>query len=151
MDTWKTPKPKESLADYVVRLRKALNLTQFELADLAGIHSRSVGKIERGLTVKINRRTLQGLASALGIPQEYLDATTKGEEVSLEIGVKFCPLCWNPGTPADPMWSNFRAKYCYLCGKPLRASCINCGELVLSLRHRFCPLCGHPYKEMAKT
>lgn len=151
MDTWKTPKPGESLAGYVLRLRKALNLTQFELAHQSGIHSRSVGKIERGLTVKINRRTLQGLAIALGVPQEYLDAVTKGEEVPLVTGVKFCPQCWNPGNPADPIWSNIRAKYCYLCGTQLRTNCTNCGELVLSLRHRFCPLCGFPYKEMGKT
>lgn len=149
MDTWKTPKPGESLAGYVSRLRQALKLTQFELASQSGIHSRSIGKIERGLTVKINRRTLQGLAIAFGVPQEYLDAVTKGEEVSLVTGVKFCPSCWNPGNPADPMWSHIRAKYCYLCGTQLRTTCANCGELVVSLRHRFCPLCGYPYK--AKT
>lgn len=62
MDTFKTPNSDESLASYVSRVRKKLNLTQSELADAAGIHGRSVGKIERGLTVKINRRTLQGLA-----------------------------------------------------------------------------------------
>jgi transcriptional regulator with XRE-family HTH domain len=45
MNTFKTPKSGESLADYVLRIRKGLNLTQFELADAAGIHSRSVGKI----------------------------------------------------------------------------------------------------------
>lgn len=43
-------------------------MTQFELAAAAGIHSRSVGKIERGLTLKINRRTLGGLAISLGVP-----------------------------------------------------------------------------------
>ncbi|MEH2351021.1 MAG: helix-turn-helix transcriptional regulator [Nostoc sp.] len=63
------------------------------MADAAGIHGRSVGKIERGLTVKINRRTLQGLALALGVPQEYLDAVIKSEEVSQVRGVKFCPRC----------------------------------------------------------
>ncbi|BBD63871.1 XRE family transcriptional regulator [Nostoc commune NIES-4072] len=80
MDTFKTPQPSESLSSYVSRIRKKLNLTQFQLADAAGIHGRSIWKIERGLTVKINRRTLQGLAIALGVPQEYLDALIKGEE-----------------------------------------------------------------------
>ena len=65
MDTFKTPKHGESLADYVLRIRKGLNLTQFELADAAGIHSRSVGKIERGLTMKLSHKTLSGLALAL--------------------------------------------------------------------------------------
>jgi DNA-binding XRE family transcriptional regulator len=151
MDTFTTPHPSESLASYVSRVRKKLNLTQLELADAAGIHGRSVGKIERGLTVKINRRTLQGLAIALGVPQEYLDAVIKGEEVSQVRGVKFCPQCWNPGAAVDPMWSHVKAKFCYLCGTPIRANCANCGELVLSLRHRFCPICGCAYKTPVKT
>lgn len=150
MNTFKIPQPQESLAGYIRRIRKDLGMTQSDLAIAAGIHGRSVGKIERGLTVKINRRTLQGLALALGVPQEYLDAVTKGEEVSQVQGVKFCPQCWNPGAAADPIWSQVKAKFCYLCGTQLRASCVNCGELVLSLRHRFCPICGYPYKASAK-
>jgi transcriptional regulator with XRE-family HTH domain/predicted nucleic acid-binding Zn ribbon protein len=151
MDTFKTPNSGESLADYVSRIRKALNLTQLELADAAGIHGRSVGKIERGLTVKINRRTLQGLAIALSVPTEYLEAVSKGEEVKQAQGIKFCPQCWNPGAAVDPMWSNVKAKFCYLCGTAIRANCANCGELVLSLRHRFCPVCGSAYKVSVKT
>lgn len=151
MDTRYTPQAEESLAAYVLRVRKALNLTQLELADAAGIHGRSVGKIERGLTVKINRRTLQGLALALGVPTEYLEAVSRGEEVKQVQGIKFCPQCWNPGAAVDPMWSNLKAKFCYLCGTPIRANCANCGELVLSLRHRFCPVCGFAYKASVKT
>ncbi|MBK1991014.1 zinc ribbon domain-containing protein, partial [Sphaerospermopsis aphanizomenoides BCCUSP55] len=117
----------------------------------AGIHSRSVGKIERGLTLKINRRTLGGLAIALAVPQEYLDAVIKGEEVSLVQGVKFCPQCWNPGTAADPLWANVRAKFCYLCGTSLRSSCANCGELVVSLKYKFCPMCGRSYKPVVSN
>lgn len=45
MDTIKTPKSGESLASYVVRIRKELNLTQFELANAAGFHELSVGKM----------------------------------------------------------------------------------------------------------
>ncbi|MEI2580378.1 zinc ribbon domain-containing protein [Scytonema sp. PRP1] len=126
-------------------------MTQFELADAAGIHSRSVGKIERGLTTKLNQKTLRGLALALGVPQEFLEAVTKGEEVQLVQGVKFCPQCWSPGNAADPMWGHVKAKFCYLCGTQLRASCVNCGELVVSTRHRFCPICGHSYKTGVQT
>lgn len=146
MDTSQTPQPGESLADYLVRIRKFKHWTQFELAQAAGIHSRSVGKIERGLTTKLNQKTLRGLAVALGVPQEFLEAVSKGQEVQRQQGVKFCQQCWSPGHAADPMWQNVKAKFCYLCGTQLQASCANCGELVVSTRHRFCPICGHPYK-----
>lgn len=119
MDTFKTPNSDESLASYVSRVRKKLNLTQSELADAAGIHGRSVGKIERGLTLKINRRTLQGLAIALGVPQEYFDAVIKGEEVSQVRGVKFCP---NVGILAR------RLTLCGVISKP---------SFVISAVHRF--------------
>ncbi len=149
MDTFKTPQPKESLAAYVLRVRKALHLTQFELANAAGIHLVSVGKIERGLTTKLNHKTIRGLAVGLGVPVEYLEALIKGEEVkTTQSGIKFCPKCWNPGSAADPMWGNIKARYCYLCGAKLSSSCAKCGELIVSLRHRFCPICGHPYKNI---
>ena len=106
------------------RIRKALNLTQLELGDPAGIHSRSLGKIERGLTVKINRKTLHGLAHPLAVPQEYLSAVNNGEEVN----------------QVD------RVKFCYLCGAQLRATCTNCAELVVSLKYKFFSMCGKPYK-----
>jgi DNA-binding XRE family transcriptional regulator len=151
MDTIKTPKSGESLANYVVRIRKELNLTQFELAEAASLHSRSVGKIERGITTKLSKKTLQGLAVGLGTPVEYLEAIIKGEEARPIQGVRFCPHCWNPGSSADPMWSNLKAKYCYLCGTQLRASCAHCGELVVSLRYKFCPICGKPYKTVSQN
>jgi DNA-binding XRE family transcriptional regulator len=149
MDTLKIPQPRESLAAYVLRVRKALKLTQFELANAAGIHLVSLGKIERGLTTKLNHKTIRGLAVGLGAPVEYLEALVKGEEIkTTQFCFKFCPQCWNPGSAVDPIWGNIKAKYCYLCGTKLRASCAKCGELVTSLRHRFCPICGHPYKNM---
>lgn len=151
MDTFKTPRPRESLADYLTRIRKSTGMTQLELADAAGVHSRSIGKIERGITTKLNRKTLRGLAIALGVPQEYLEAVSKGEEVKQVLGVKFCPQCWTPGSAADPIWGNVRAKFCYLCGTQLRASCANCGELVVSLKYKFCPMCGKPYKSTAQN
>jgi DNA-binding XRE family transcriptional regulator len=153
MDTLKKPKQGESLAAYVLRIRKILNLTQFDLAAAAGIHSRSVGKIERGLTTRLNRKTLQGLAVGLGVPVEYLEASVDGSEViEAPQSIKFCPACWKPGSAADPMWGNLRAKFCYLCGTQLRANCANCGELVVSLKYRYCPMCGYSYKELiAKT
>jgi Double zinc ribbon len=97
--------------------------------------------------MKLSHKTLSGLALALSVPVEYLQAVVRGEEVVAMPAIKFCPQCWNPRGAADPMWGNVRAKFCYLCGTPLRASCRNCGEMVVSLRYKFCPLCGKPYKD----
>ncbi|MBR8834454.1 MAG: zinc ribbon domain-containing protein [Stigonema ocellatum SAG 48.90 = DSM 106950] len=77
---------------------------------------------------------------------EYLEATIKGEEAGPIQGVRFCPNCWKECCSADPIWSNVKAKYCYLCGTQLRASCDHRGELVVSLKYKFCPICGKPYK-----
>lgn len=146
MDIFKLPRPQESLADYIKRIRTSLRMTQFELAIAAGIHSRSIGKIERGLTSRLNRKTLRGLAGGLGIPQEYLEAVERGESVKGVNSVKFCPHCWTPGANPDPLWSQVRAKFCYLCGMQLQTSCTHCGELVVSLKYKFCPMCGKSYK-----
>ncbi|WP_026734968.1 double zinc ribbon domain-containing protein [Fischerella sp. PCC 9605] len=146
MPTSPAPTLQESLADYVKRIRMDLQMSQLELAAASGIHPHSLGKIERGKTTRLNRKTLQGLAMALSIPQEYLEAICKGEEVKVIVAVKFCPQCWTPGTGADPMWTDVRAKYCFMCGTPLRSHCANCGELVASLKYRFCPFCGFAYK-----
>ena len=48
------PNPDEPLADYVKRVRASLGLTQKELATKAGVHLQSLGKIERGITTKLN-------------------------------------------------------------------------------------------------
>ncbi|KAB8329876.1 helix-turn-helix domain-containing protein [Scytonema tolypothrichoides VB-61278] len=151
MDTLKLPRPQESLADYIKRIRTSDGMTQFELAIAAGIHSRSVGKIERGLTTRLNRKTLLGLAGALGIPQEYLEAVERGESVKPVNSVKFCPQCWTPGAVADSLWSPVKAKFCYLCGMQLRTNCAHCGELVVSLKYKFCPMCGKPYKAASQN
>ncbi|WP_313937795.1 helix-turn-helix domain-containing protein [Anabaena azotica] len=55
-----TPQSQESLAEYVKRIRNALGLSQTELANIAGIHIQSLGKIERGLTTKLNTKSHRG-------------------------------------------------------------------------------------------
>jgi DNA-binding XRE family transcriptional regulator len=60
----KEPSLKESLAEYVKRIRTSLSLSQTELALKAGIHLQSLGKIERGMTTKLNSKSQRGLAVA---------------------------------------------------------------------------------------
>jgi hypothetical protein len=123
-----------------------LGLSQKELAEKAGIHSQSVGKIERGQTTRLKQKPKNGLALALGVPEEYLEAAYKGKRVDAIATLKFCPQCWLPGTPPDPMWTSPRSKCCFACGTALCDRCSNCGESIASLKFRFCPYCGKSYK-----
>jgi DNA-binding XRE family transcriptional regulator len=146
LETDKVPAPGESLAEFVRRLRIGQGLNQKELATKAGIHLQSLGKMERGKTAKLNHKTKNGLAYALGVPTEYLEATSKGISVEGMSTLQFCPQCWLPGTAPDPLWMSTRAKFCFACGNELSCRCRSCNELILSLKHRFCPFCGTAYK-----
>lgn len=141
------PIPEETLAGYVRRVRTNLGLSQKELAEKAGIHLQSVGKIERGQTTRLNQKPKSGLAYALSVPVEYLDAVCKGVAVEAIASLKFCPTCWVPGIPPDPMWTSTRSKYCFACGSGLCDRCSSCNEPLVSLKFRFCPYCGKTYKK----
>lgn len=141
-----SPIPGESLADYIRRLRLGLGLNQKQVAAKAGVHLQSIGKMERGKTAKLNHKTKNGLAYALGVPAEYLEAVCKGIPVEATAALKFCPNCWVPGTAPDPLWMNLRSKYCFACATELRSHCSGCNEAITSLKHRFCPYCGKAYK-----
>ncbi|CAN5729116.1 zinc ribbon domain-containing protein [soil metagenome] len=140
------PKAQESLADYVNRQREALGLSRIALAERAGIHKQSLGKIERGQTQTLNRRTLSSLSQALQVPVDYLDAVARGQAETLGPSLKFCPQCWQAGTAPDPIWTDARSQYCFMCGSGLQDACTACGEPLHSLTFRFCPHCGQPYK-----
>ena len=150
-ETEKLPKPSETLDDYIKRLRLSLHLSQQELAVRAGIHLQSLGKLERGTRQRLNHKTKVGLASALDIPSEYLEALSQGRPIeALEIK-KFCPKCWIPGTSPDTTWTLHRANYCLICGTNLHPACTGCGEIFTSYKHKFCPNCGTAYKSQKKS
>lgn len=144
-DPTKAPKPQESLSGYIRRLRMEAHLSQRELAEAAGLHFQSLGKLERGQTHRLNQKTKKGIAIALDIPQEYLEAACQGRPVEGVTKKQFCPGCWQGGTQPDPVWTLPRAKYCLLCGTQLGHHCIGCHEPIISFKHRFCPHCGAPY------
>jgi len=140
------PQPQESLQDYVRRLRSQRQLSQAQLSQAAGVHRQTLGKIESGVTQRLNHRARNGLALALAIPVEYLDAVCHGKPVTPGIQLKVCPRCWIPGSPPDPMWTDLRSQYCFACGTALLSRCQHCQEPILSLKFRFCPYCGTGYK-----
>ncbi len=143
------PKAQESLADYVNRQRLSLGLSRVALAERAGIHKQSLGKIERGQTQTLNRRTLSSLSLALQVPVDYLEAVARGQAGTLGPSLKFCPQCWQTGTAPDPIWTDARSEYCFMCGSELQDACGACGEPLHSLTFRFCPHCGQPYKQVS--
>lgn len=142
----KLPNPDETLAEYVWRLRTALGMSQAELAQKAGMHLQSIGKIEAGKTTRLNSKSSAGLSRALQVLEEYLDAVCKGVPVTAVQQLKICPQCWTPGTEAEAMWLNPRSKYCFACGTQLCDRCSSCNEPITSIKFRFCPYCGNAYK-----
>ncbi len=145
-ETEKLPQPSETLDSYIKRLRLLLHLSQQELATKAGIHLQSLGKLERGGRQRLNQKTKKGLAIALDIPSEYLEAVSQGRGIEASIIKKFCPKCWIPGTQPEQTWTLSRANNCLMCGTSLQKSCTGCGEPFTSFKHKFCSNCGIPYK-----
>ncbi|MFL9455938.1 helix-turn-helix domain-containing protein [Tolypothrix bouteillei VB521301_2] len=150
MNTLKTPQPGERLAAYIKRIRDTNNMTQSDVATRAGIHLHSLGKIERGITQSLNTKTRRGLSIALSIPEEYLESVCKGETVETTTHISFCPQCWQPGTPTDPIWNDPRAKFSSLFHLRYRLYvlvCTNCGYFITSFEHVFCPICESSHKK----
>ncbi len=136
------PLPQETLQLYVRRLRTQRQLSQAQLSQAAGVHRQTIGKIENGMTQRLNQRARSGLALALAVPVEYLDAVSQGTPIAPVTHLKFCPHCWIPGNPPDPMWTDLRSHYCFACGTALLSRCPQCQEPIGSLKFRFCPYCG---------
>jgi transcriptional regulator with XRE-family HTH domain len=141
------PSPEETLAEYIRRKRGHLALSQKELSEKSGLHLQSLGKIERGKTSRLNQKTRRALASALEVPEQYLEKLSGGVITPIVQTIKICPSCWTPGTEPETMWNNSRSKFCFACGTGLRSRCAGCGEAMTSFRFRFCPHCGRSYKE----
>lgn len=147
MDTFNTPLPQETVGDYIKRLRVELKMSQNQLANAAGIHLHSLGKIERGITTRLSYKTRRGLARALSIPSEYLEAICNGSHLPQPFTcIKFCPQCWTPGKPTEPIWNDIRSLHCFMCGYELISHCLKCGKSVTTFKHCYCPYCGFYYK-----
>jgi transcriptional regulator with XRE-family HTH domain len=76
----------QSLAELLVGYRKSVGLTQEMLAERAGISTRAISDMERGLVRHPQRRTWQALADALALADperlEFLRAVGHGEPVA---------------------------------------------------------------------
>ena len=78
------PAPDDSLESSLRRLRRAAGMTQEELAQVAGISTRTVSDIERGLRSVVHGDTARRLCSALGLTGEsrdMFDALARGRQM----------------------------------------------------------------------
>jgi transcriptional regulator with XRE-family HTH domain len=98
------------VAEYVRRVRTGLKMSQRSLAAAARMHVQSLGKIEKGETRRLSGKTKAGLARVLGVSADVLDAVCRGVPVVEVRGLKICPRCWVPGSDAEAMWLEGRAK-----------------------------------------
>jgi transcriptional regulator with XRE-family HTH domain len=80
-DKDKLPADGETLSNYIKRLRQQLHFSQQELANQAGIHIQSLGKLERGTRQRLNQKTKTALANVFDIPIEYLEAVSQGKTI----------------------------------------------------------------------
>jgi Predicted transcriptional regulators len=75
---------KTILGQKLQHLRKEKNWTQDELGKLIGIHGRSIGKYEAGMS-NPSRETLQKLANIFEVPMEYFLVEEENTLASLPI------------------------------------------------------------------
>jgi transcriptional regulator with XRE-family HTH domain len=73
-----------NIGDRIRMVRKAVGVSQEEVARRAGTSLKNVGEIERGLVTDPHYSTLRGIAHALGMPVEVL---VKEEEPTLPLPV----------------------------------------------------------------
>jgi tetratricopeptide (TPR) repeat protein/transcriptional regulator with XRE-family HTH domain len=59
------------------RFRRAVGLTQEELAELSGLSARAVADIERGRTIRPYRSSVRALADALNLPDDERELLTR--------------------------------------------------------------------------
>jgi len=81
------------IANRVKKLRKALDLTQHQLAELVGVAQNSIQKLEKGDTK--NPRNIEALARALNCTPEYLQfgiGETQADKKSANNNVSLGPI-----------------------------------------------------------
>lgn len=137
----------ESLGSYITKVRELRGYSKAELARRARLHFSSLSRIENGETegIKMRLKVQSGLATALKIPVDYIQAACRGEVVDTDQTNNVCPSCWVPGASPDVRWSMADAKFCLRCGNKLQNKCERCNQAIL-LTARFCPECGLPYR-----
>ena len=151
--------PKSSL---IANRRKAKNLSQEELAQLAGLSQTTISRAEKG-EGSINPRILAKIARALGVPvREIAEESTLQDRLEQGAVESFYAMCPNPlcrrneltrvgGKPAVswksgqfyPIARRDETNFCPDCGTELVKECPSCGRILEDRGARYCISCGN--------
>ena len=133
--------------------RRALGLTQAQLASEIGCHQAALSMFENGKATKLSSEYVEQLANRLKIDLKALRESEKVAAPSFQqhvVSVGFCP---DPECPSNVAYAVgertlFRVtlqkgRYCAHCGEVLEKRCPSCGAL--PNEGACCTMCGSPY------
>ena len=133
--------------------RRALGLTQAQLALEIGCHQAALSMFENGKTTKLSSEYVERLADRLKIDLKALMESEKAAEPPVLQHVASVGFCPDPECPSNVAYAVgertlFRVtlqkgRYCALCGEVLERRCPSCGAL--PNEGACCTMCGSPY------
>ena len=133
--------------------RRALGLTQSELAAELGCHQAALSMFESGKSTKLSNDYVSKLAVRLKLDLKTLLESNQTDDVTLPRATVSFGFCPDPECPSNTPYAVgectfFRVtlqkgRYCAHCGEVLEKSCPSCGAQLNE--GACCTLCGKPY------
>ena len=133
--------------------RRALGLTQTELAAELGCHQAALSMFEKGKSTKLSEEYVLKLATRLKIDLKALLGSEESATESFQQTIVSTGFCPDPDCPSNTAYAVgertfFRitlqkGRYCAHCGEVLEKSCPSCGAVLNE--GGCCTMCGRPY------
>lgn len=133
--------------------RRALGLTQTELAAELGCHQAALSMFEKGKSTKLSEEYVLKLATRLKIDLKALLGSGESATESFQKTIVSTGFCPDPDCPSNTAYAVgertfFRitlqkGRYCAHCGEVLEKCCPSCGAVLNE--GGCCTMCGRPY------